>query len=111
MAIKGNVGLGVINILASDTTLIDLTADRAAITAASLHNTNAATVTVTVYISPDLTSASGYAIDYISLATNETKSITGLVMQGISNTENIIAVASLTGVNALITISEYTGGS
>ncbi|MCP4090303.1 MAG: hypothetical protein GY746_10980 [Gammaproteobacteria bacterium] len=105
--ITGNVGSGVIAVLAADTTILDLTADRAAITAFSLHNTNAATVTVTVYISPDLTSASGAAVDYISIATDETKEVTGLIGQGIDDTENIIAVGSLTGVNAVVTITEY----
>ena len=111
MAIKGNVGSGVIAILASDTTILDLSAERAAITAFSLHNTSVSTVTVEIYISPDLTSASGSQIDYISLNQDETKEVTGLIGQGIEDTENIIAVGSATGVNAVVTITEYTDGS
>ncbi len=110
MTIKGNVGSGVVAVLAADTTLWDLSAERAAITAASLHNTNALAVTVTVYISPNLTSASGAVVDFISLATNETKDIGGLIGEGITNAQNVILVGSLTGVNAISTITEYTGG-
>ncbi len=115
MSIKGNVGLNVTNVLTTDTTLIDLSVlpgspDRIAITAASLHNTTASPVVVQVYVSPDLTSASGDEVDYISVAANSTADIAGIISQGIATSENIIAKAGVVGCNAFLTIVEYTGG-
>ncbi len=114
MAIKGNVGTGIIAILASDTTLLDAasgTRERAAVTAAYMHNTSASTVTVNIYISPDLTSASGAIIDTYSMNAGSTMDISGIIGQGFGPTNNIIAVGSGTGINAYLTIIEYTAGS
>ncbi len=114
MAIKGNVGTGVISILAADTTLLDPDAgdrERAAVSAAYLYNTSASTVTVGIFVSPDLTSASGKKIDNYVMAASSTMDISAIIGQGFSATQNIIAVGSGTGVNALLTIVEYTESS
>lgn len=116
MAIKGNVGLGVTSILATDTVLINTatlpgTPERIAITAASLHNTTASPIVVQVYVSPNLTTASGSRVDYISIAANSTSDISGIISEGIDSTLNIVAIADLVGCNAFLSIAEYTSGS
>ena len=114
MAIKGNVGLGIINILTTDTVLLnpdDGDRERAAVSAAYIHNDGGVTIIVEIYISPDLTSASGDRIDYYSIADNESVDISGIIAQGFGATDNIIAVADVVGCNAYRTIVEYTGGS
>lgn len=108
MPIKSGVGTGVISVLAADTTILDTT-DRVLITASSCHNTNAAGVTVTFYISPNLTSASGKVVDKVVLATNETKDVSGIIAEGYVAAENIIAVGTLTGVNCTTTFVQYSG--
>ncbi len=114
MAIKGNVGTGAISVLVTDTTLLDPDAgdrERAAVTAAYLHNTSGSTVIVEIFVSPDLTSAAGKRIDYYSIGTNASVDISGIIGQGFSTTGNIIAKGDGTGVNAYLTIVEYDGGS
>jgi len=116
MAIRGNIGLNVVPILATDTVLINTGIlpgfpERIAITAASLHNTTAGSIVVQVYVSPDLTTASGKRVDSVTLATNETMDIPGIISQGLDSVLNIIAIADLIGCNASLTIVEYTAGS
>lgn len=114
MAIKGNVGLGVIPVLTTDTVLLetdDGSRERVAVSASYLHNDGGVTIIIEIFVSPDLTSASGDRIDYYSIADNESVDISGIIAQGFGSTENIIAVADVVGCNALTTIVEYTGGS
>lgn len=113
MTIKGNVGLGVVDIGTSDTVILNVAsitgADRVSISAASLHNTTASSVTVTIYESPDLTSASGDQIAIISIAPVYEEDINGIIGQGYENT-NLIAVASAAGVNVRTSVTTYDGG-
>ncbi len=112
MGIKGNVGIGVIQIGTIDTTLLDPdygTRVRAAVTGAYLHNSSGVTIIVEIFESPDLTSASGERIDYYSIDANESADISSIIGQGFSSTQNIIAIADVAGVNAKLTVDEYTG--
>lgn len=115
MSIKANVGQGVISVGTSDTTIIapSSTIDRYHITALSVHNTNASSVTISFYVSPNLTTASGVLVINRTLAAGAEDDINNLIGHGFpagSSPSNIIAVASATGVNALATITEYDGG-
>lgn len=112
MAIRGNVDGGVINVLASDTVIVEPSSlaavERIAVSGLSLHNTAVATVIVQLYQSPDLTSASGDRLAYYSLAPDESADVTELIGQGF--VENIIAVGDAAGVNAKVSYTTYTAG-
>ncbi len=116
MAIKGNVGVGPIAVGTSDTTLLDAAVGdrvRSGVSAAWIHNDGsaAATVTIEIFVSPDLTSASGERVEYISVDDNKSIDISSIIGQGFSSTDNIIAKASATGSIAYLTIVEYTESS
>lgn len=109
MAIRGNISVAPIPIAAGDTTIIQpvtATVQRIALSGFSLHNNAVGTITVTIYESPDFTSASGVAVAYYSLAQNESADVNECIGQGY--TQNIIAVASGVGVNAKISYTTYT---
>jgi hypothetical protein len=112
MTIKGNVDGGVINVLASDTVIVEPSSlpavERIAVSGLSLHNTAVGTVIVELYQSPDLTSASGDRLAYYSIAPNESADITELMGQGFLT--NIIAVGDAIGVNAKVSYTTYTAG-
>lgn len=111
MTIRGNIGSSPIDILATDTTILDPisgSVERVSVSGFSLHSTAVGTVTVTIYESPDLTSASGTAVAYYSLSQNESVDVNECIGQGY--TQNIIAVASGVGVNAKISYTTYTSG-
>lgn len=111
MAIRGNIGLAPIAIIAGDTTILQpVTGDveRVAVSGFSLHNTAAGNRTVTIYESPNLTSASGVAVAVYTLAQNESVDVNQCIGQGY--VQNIIAVGSATGVNAKISYTTYTSG-
>lgn len=112
MSIKGNVGIGSIAVAAADTTIYQPVSpvQRYAISAFSLHNTNAANVTVTVFNSPNLTSASGVRNASYTIAPNQSVDVIELIGQGFATGRNIIAVGSLTGVNATMSVTTYDGG-
>ncbi len=110
--ITGNVGTGTISVGTSDTTLLDPDSgdrDRAAVSAAWLHNDGSAggNVTVEIFVSPDLTSASGERVDRYVVGDNASVDISGIIGQGFSATGNIIAKADVTGAIAYLTITEY----
>jgi hypothetical protein len=111
MSIRGNVGVGTVAVLAGDTTLYDppATVERYAISALSLHNTTAAPVTVTLYNSPNLTSASGVRNAQYAIPANQSVDVVELIGQGFT-TRNIIAVGSGVGVNATMSVTTYDGG-
>lgn len=111
MAIKGNVGSGVINILTTDTVIRQQQSgiDRYHVSALNAYNTTAASLTVTFYISPNLTSASGDEVASDIIGANSDIDINSIIGQGFANL-NIIAVASAVGANAEITSTEYTAG-
>jgi hypothetical protein len=113
MTIKSNVGLGNIDILAADTSIIVPASpvERLVVVSLIVHNDAGATRTVEFYLSPDLTTASGDRIAYYSIADNESRHITEVIGQGLEVGENIIAIASATGLNAWPTVTNYDGGS
>lgn len=113
MAIKSNVGIPLVSILTTDTTLLNPVApvERIAVTASSLHNTNASARTVTVYESPNLTSASGTEIAVYDIGGFASVDIEEIIGQGYAVGRNIIAKASATGVVAVSTVTQYDGGS
>ena len=112
MTIKGNVDGGVINVLASDTVIVEpgslAAVERIAVSGLSLHNTAVGTVIVELYQSPNLTSASGKRLAYYSIAPNESADITELMGHGFLT--NIIAVGDAIGVNAKVSYTTYTAG-
>lgn len=114
MTIKSNVGVAAVSILTTDTTLLNPVAplERIACTAMSLHNTDAAAnITVTLYESPNLTSASGKEIAVYRLGPFSSADVNEVIGQGYAVGRNIIAKASATGVNAVSTVTNYDGGS
>jgi hypothetical protein len=113
VAIKSNIGIPLVSILTTDTTLLNPTApvQRIAITAANLHNTDALSRTVTIYESPNLTSASGKEVAVYAIGPAASVDIEEIIGQGYAVGRNIIAKASGTGVVAVSTVTQYDGGS
>lgn len=113
MSIKSNVGIPLVSIAVTDTTLLNPVApvERIAVTACVLHNTNAAARTVTLWESPNLTSASGVEIAVYVIGPDESVDVEEIIGQGYAVGRNIIAQASGTGVNAVSTVTQYDAGS
>jgi hypothetical protein len=113
MAIKSNVGIPLVAIGVGDTTVLNPVApvQRIAVTACVLHNTNAAARTVTLWESPNLTSASGTEIAVYEIGPDESADVEEILGQGYAVGRNIIAQASGVGVVAVSTITQYDGGS
>lgn len=115
MAIKGNVGLGVVDIGVTDTTLLNPSApvERVSVGAFSVHNDGSAggNVTVEIFISPNATSASGKRVAYYVIRDNESVDINELIGEGLADTQFLIAKADVTGANAHVTVTEYDSGS
>ncbi len=110
MSIKGNLGDGPIVIGVADTVLFNPGAiDRYHVGAFAIFNDTATTITVDIYISPNLTSASGLKVETISFGPDQAADINAVIGQGYT-AENIIGVASAVGVNSTITRTEYTNG-
>jgi len=60
MAVRTNIGNGVVNVNAGDTTLFNPGAiDRYQVGSCNVYNTTGADIVVSVYVSPDTTSAAG----------------------------------------------------
>ena len=113
MSIKGNVSIPLINLAAADNTFLNPSGDvtREAVSTAVLYNTNASNRDIDVYVSPDLTSASGDLIADYTLANGDSVNIDEVIGQAFDQGENIIVVASGAGVNLKGTKIEYTGDS
>ena len=113
MAVKGRVGLPIIDVLAADTTVLQPASPntRVAVSAFSLYNDTAGNVTVDIYESPDLTSASGEKVAQYVVAANSSEDVIECIGQGYAINQNLIAVGDLVGVNAKVTVTEYTGSS
>lgn len=113
MAIKSNVGIPLVAIAVTDTTVLNPVApvERIAVTASVLHNTDAASRTVTIWESPNLTSASGTEIAVYDIGPDESADIEEIIGQGYAVGRNIIAQASGTGVVAVSTVTQYDAGS
>ena len=74
MTIKTNVAANSVSILATDTILLNSSADeRKAISFASLHELTGLSETVELFISADSTSESGERLDKVSFGPNNTK--------------------------------------
>ena len=110
MAIKSNVGVGVVSVLTTDTVIYQLTApvERYAITECNAHNTNASALILEVYVSPDLTSASGKIVSKITIPSGQDFDINAVL--GLGTNQNIIAKASNTGINMTLSKTEYSEG-
>lgn len=112
MAIQGNIGINPIDIDIIDTVLVSVegAVDRIAIGAATVHNTTGATITISLYDSPDATSASGKEIHVFSVAAGRLADVSALI-HGYGSGRYIVGVASAVGTNIKITYTIYTGGS
>ncbi len=115
MAIRSNLGTGVVNVLAGDTVLFDPSTilpviDRYQVGSCNVFNTTGAPITVTVYVSPDLTSAAGDLVFSQSVPALGEIDVNAIVGQGYF-TKNIIIVGSAVGLNAQLTRTEYDLGS
>lgn len=111
MAIRTNIGTGPIDVTAADTTIFQQPAgiDRYQVVGFNVHNPTAATITITVYISPDLTSAAGDQVAVLGIPPNDGLDVNEIIGQGYGNL-NVIAVGSSTGLKASLTRTEYSGG-
>jgi hypothetical protein len=113
MAILGNVSGGVVDILTTDTIVLSTPSgsDRIASNASSLHNTTGGTVNVSFYESSDGTSAGGKRVEVVAVSANDTIDVNGLIGQGYSGAESIVAVADVVGSNIKFTYTKYSGES
>lgn len=114
MAIRSNLGTGVIAVGTTDSVMFDPagTIDRYHVGAFNVFNTDAINaITMTVYVSPDLTSASGVVVGVVQVAANQDVDVNALVGQGHATTQNIIVTATAAGLNASLTRTEYDAGS
>lgn len=114
MAIRSNIGLEVISVGTGDTTLLEPAdpVERVSVTAFSLHNTSATTnITVTIWESPDATSASGVEVAICQIAPGGSVSVIEVIGQGYEQGRNLVAQASAAGVNRVATVTQYDGGS
>lgn len=111
MSIRSNLGAGVVPVLTTDTTLFTKgnDVDRYQVGACNVYNTTGATIVLSVYISPDLTSASGALVDTVSIGANSEIDVNSIVGQGYT-AQNIIVLADAIGLNASLTRTEYSSG-
>jgi hypothetical protein len=110
MAIRVNLGLNPVNLATpGDNILYQLLAgiDRYHIGAANIYNDTVGTATINVFISPDLTSASGKKVDEIKLGSKAEVDINSIIGQGY--TDNVIVTTDV-AVIGTITVTEYTAG-
>lgn len=117
MAIVGNVGVLTTDIgaVGIDTVVFDFT-NRIAVSAFSIHNTLTANRTVSVYASPNLTSASGKRVAVYNFGPDDSFDINEVIGQGYAAQENVIVVQDTAGgvlgdLNFKLTYTNYTGGS
>lgn len=114
MAIKSNVSIPITDVLTTDTTVLNPIApiERLVCTAMSLHNTSASlNTTVTLYSSPNLTSASGKEVAVYSIGPLSSVDVNEIIGQGYPVGRNIIAKSNNLGVNIMSTVTTYDGGS
>jgi len=110
MSVRTNIGDGVVNVLAGDTTLFSPGAiDRYQVGSCNVHNTTGADIVVTVYVSPDLTSANGDIVFNDLVPAGKDIDINSIVGHGYV-ADNIIIVGAAIGLNAQLTRTEYTNG-
>ena len=116
MAIKSNVDTGTLSLVVADNVLVNSASSptfddvsRYAISALSLYNTTSSSVTVTIYRSPDTTSASGTILDVVVVPANSQADAGGLIGLSVS-LEYIICTVSAVGVNATAAVITYGTG-
>ncbi len=111
MTIQSNVTANGVLVLVTDTTLLNPTTGRAAITFASMHEQTGGAETVELFLSADATSAAGERIDEVGFAANETKQPVSMLLT-VPDGQFLIAkgtTGSLVKVN--ISYTQYTGDS
>lgn len=113
MAVQRNIGTDPIAVLAADTTILAAAGANNRVVAGSLlaYNSTGAGVTVSIYDSPDLTSAGGTLISEEIVPANGSLVFTDLVSVGFDGDRNIIAVGGAVGVDAKLTYTLFTDGS
>lgn len=111
MAIRSDVDLGLVSVGTGDTAVIAVPSnvERIGITAASAHNTTGGELDLTLWESPDLTSASGDQVANYTINAGDSVDIQEVLGQSYENT-NIIAQGSAAGINFRATCTTYTEG-
>lgn len=111
MAVRVFIDAGTVSLTGGDNTLVDFSSltdvGRYGVTACSLYNNNATTETVSIYRSPNTTSASGTLLDVVSIPRDSQEDVGGLIGLAIGNSDNIIAVSSATGITATATLTTF----
>lgn len=109
MSVKTGRTIPVTAITASDIVLLNVSANTSVkVEALSGHSTSA--VTVSIYESPDLTTAAGKIIDQQTFAVGDLLDFDKVINQGFKSDQNIIATATGTGCNVKMTYTLYDGG-
>ncbi len=110
-SIKTNQAANGIVIGSGDTTLLNPTAGRGAVTFASLHEQTGATETIELFISPDATSAAGERLDTIIFAADETLQPASMLLT-VPSGFFLIGKATTGGlVESNISFTQYSGSS
>ena len=110
MAIRSNVEAAPQTIGTIDTNIFSVSAPitRANLTKLWVYNTSTTErAEVRFYVSPNNTSASGTYIDRVILASEMGAPCNGLIGYSVPQGLNVIAVADVTGVECLISSTEY----
>jgi len=117
MSIIGNVGILTMDVgaVGVNTVVFDFT-NRIAVSAFSIHNTQALNRQVSIYASPDLTSSAGKRVAVYEFGPDESFDINEVIGQGYPASENVIVVQDTAGgvsgdLNLKLTYTNYTGGS
>lgn len=110
MAIKSNVGAGIISVGVGDTVIYQLTSptERYCITECNAYNTTSSPITLEVYISPNSTSASGNLVSKLIIPASQDFDVNAVL--GLGTNQNVIAKASGAGINMSLTKTEYSEG-
>lgn len=111
MAIRGAVGIPTKDIDTSDTVLLQPVAPltRRLVTHCSLSNTTGGTIVVSLYESPNLTSASGKLVATVTLTATTSDQVVEIIGVSYLVGLNLIATADVVGSNATITVTDYDG--
>lgn len=108
MAIRSNLGTGVISVLVVDTPLFSPSSiERYHVVSANAYNNTSGNIILSVYISPDLTSSAGSLVEVITIKPGFNIDMTSIIGQGY-NDDNIIVKATAIGLNSQLTRTEYT---
>lgn len=109
MSVKSGRSIEPVAVGTSDTTIFETgNSESIKMSAFSGHST-AATV-VTIYESPNLTSASGDIIDEITFAVGDVFDFSAAIGHAIKETKNVIAKATVVGCTVKMSFELYNGG-